>query len=81
MKRRELAPADREALTRAVRQEQAGRERWDNARADLAEAIRQASENGASLRAIAEMTGQSHPRVRQIIQGDGGWWPRGRRPR
>jgi len=68
MKRREVQPADRAALLRAARSERAARDRWDRALAELQQAIKQASANGASLREIAATIGRSHGRIRDLLQ-------------
>ena len=67
MKRREVSPDDRAVLERAARSERYARNNWDKALMDLEQAIKQASENGASLRAIAELIGRSHGRVRELL--------------
>lgn len=68
MKRRDVSPSDRAALLRAARSERAARGRWDKSLDVLEQAIKQASENGASLRAIASTIGRSHGRVRELVR-------------
>jgi hypothetical protein len=68
VKRREVVPTDRAALLRAARSERLARERWAKSLAALEQAIKRASENGASLREIATLIGRSHGRVRDLLK-------------
>ena len=68
MKRREATRADLVALKRAARSERAARARWERSLTELERAIKQASTNGASLRAIADAIGRSHGRVRELLR-------------
>ena len=61
-------PVDQKALKQAALKERSARLKWDRSLADLEQAIKQASENGASLRAIANTIGRSHARVRELLQ-------------
>jgi hypothetical protein len=67
--RHDVSPVDRDALERAAQTERAARSHWDRSLEELQQAIRQASENGASLRAIAAIVSRSHGRVREILRG------------
>ena len=65
---REVPPGDRTALLDATRAERRSREDWEASRVRLEDAIRIAVANGGSLRAVAELVGFSHGRVRDIVQ-------------
>jgi hypothetical protein len=65
--RREVAPDDHTALRSAVDAERQARESWEQSRDALEDAIRIAVANGASLRAVADLVGLSHGRVRDIV--------------
>src|SRR5262245_6124395 len=74
--RRDLTPARKRALERlAIR---VARRHGDlsAARADLADAAREAHAEGASVRAIAEAVGLSRPRVHELLSDTSG--PRSR---
>jgi hypothetical protein len=67
--RHEVSTSDQAALAEAAQAEREARARWDASLVELQQAIRQASKNGASLRAIAAMISRSHGRVSEILQG------------
>ena len=67
MRPKQPTPTDRAALLRAAQSERAAKAAWEKSLAGLGQAIKQASENGASLRAIAELIGRSHGRVRELL--------------
>jgi hypothetical protein len=70
VRRRDVTEPDRAALLEAARSERAARQSWDESLAELERVIKQASGNGASLRAIAGLIGRSHGRVRELVQRD-----------
>jgi hypothetical protein len=67
MKYQDVSVADRRALEEAARVERAARQSWDAALHRLMRLIKQASRNGASLRAIATTIDRSHGRVRELL--------------
>jgi len=70
VKRREVTASDKAALRRAANSERTARERWDASLIKLQQAIKDASQNGASLREIANTISRSHARVRQLLDRD-----------
>jgi hypothetical protein len=63
----DLPAEDQAALLKAARSERAAKQHWETSLLGLHDAIKQASANGASLRAIGRLIGRSHARVRELL--------------